>query len=144
MKVQITRSNNAPTGYELVTTNDDGTQTVQLIEKTYPNEPFTLVLPTNASNRKYFNSKKVENAGGTIELEYKESKPIGTKTEPTTRKGLEEYLEGDDKILYLQLVEKAKDNREKAKAPMTDYEKALRQVEKWQKKVEELSKGGKN
>lgn len=144
MKVQITRSNNAPTGYELVTTNDDGTQTVQLIEKTYPNEPFTLVLPTNASNRKYFNSKKVENAGGTIELEYKESKPIGTKTEPTTRKGLEEYLEGDDKILYLQLVEKAKANREKAKAPMTDYEKALRQVEKWQKKVEELSKGGKN
>lgn len=144
MKVQITRSNNAPTGYELVTTNDDGTQTVQLIEKTYPNEPFTLVLPTNASNRKYFNSKKVENAGGTIELEYKESKPIGTRTETTTRKGLEEYLEGDDKILYLQLVEKAKANREKAKAPMTNYEKALRQVEKWQKKVAELSKGGNN
>lgn len=144
MKVQITRSNNAPTGYELVTTNDDGTQTVQLIEKTYPNEPFTLVLPTNASNRKYFNSKKVENAGGTIELEYKESKPIGTRTEPTTRKGLEEYLEGDDKILYLQLVEKAKANREKAKAPMSNYEKALRQVEKWQKKVAELSKGGNN
>lgn len=144
MKVQITRSNNAPTGYELVTTNDDGTQTVQLIEKTYPNEPFTLVLPTNASNRKYFNSKKVENAGGTIELEYKESKPIGTRTEPTTRKGLEEYLEGEDKILYLQLVEKAKANREKAKAPMSNYEKALRQVEKWQKKVAELSKGGNN
>lgn len=144
MKVQITRSNNAPTGYELVTTNDDGTQTVQLIEKTYPNEPFTLVLPTNTSNRKYFNSKKVENAGGTIELEYKESKPIGTRTETTTRKGLEEYLEGEDKILYLQLVEKAKANREKAKAPMTNYEKALKQVEKWQKKVAELSKGGNN
>lgn len=142
MQVKITRSNNAQTGYELVTINDDGTQTVQPIEKTYPNEPYTLVLPTNASNRKYFNSKKVENAGGTIELEYKESKHIGTKAEPTTRKGLEEYLEGDDKILYLKLVEKAKANREKAKGPMTAYEKALRQVEKWQKKVEELSNGG--
>ena len=140
MKVQITRNSESATGYAIVTTHDDGSQSVQMINKTYPNEPFTLVLPANEANRKYFNSKKVDAAGGEIELTYKESKTIGPRTESTPRKGLEEYLEGKDKEMYLALVEKAKKAREEAnkKAPMSNLEKAMRAVERAQAKLAEL------
>lgn len=140
MKVQITKNSKSATGYALVTIDDNGQKSVVMIDKTYPNEPFTLVLPQNASNRKYFNSKKVDAAGGTIELEYKESKTFGPRTESAPRKGLEEYLEGKDKETYLALVEKAKKAREEAnkKAPMTDLEKAIKARDKWLAKVAEL------
>ena len=140
MKVLVRRNSNTNTGYELVTINDAGKEVSVAIDKTYPNEPFTLVLPANEANRKYFNSKKVDAAGGEIELTYKESKPIGPRTESTPRKGLEEYLEGKDKEMYLALVEKAKKAREEAnkKAPMSDLEKAMRAVERAQAKLAEL------
>lgn len=140
MKVLVRRNSNTNTGYELVTINDAGKEVAVSIDKTYPNEPFTLVLPANEANRKYFNSKKVDAAGGEIELTYKESKTIGPRTESTPRKGLEEYLEGKDKEMYLALVEKAKKAREEAnkKAPMTDLEKAMRAVERAQAKLAEL------
>ena len=140
MKVLVRKNSNTNTGYELVTINDAGKEVAVSIDKTYPNEPFTLVLPANEANRKYFNSKKVEAAGGEIELAYKESKTIGPRTESTPRKGLEEYLEGKDKEMYLALVEKAKKAREEAnkKAPMSDLEKAMRAVERAQAKLAEL------
>ena len=140
MKVLVRRNSNTNTGYELVTINDAGKEVAVSIDKTYPNEPFTLVLPANEANRKYFNSKKVDAAGGEIELAYKESKTIGPRTESTPRKGLEEYLEGKDKEMYLALVEKAKKAREEAnkKAPMSDLEKAMRAVERAQAKLAEL------
>ena len=140
MKVLVRRNSNTNTGYELVTINDAGKEVAVSIDKTYPNEPFTLVLPANEANRKYFNSKKVDAAGGEIELTYKESKAIGPRTESTPRKGLEEYLEGKDKEMYLALVEKAKKAREEAnkKAPMSDLEKAMRAVERAQAKLAEL------
>ena len=140
MKVLVRRNSNTNTGYELVTINDAGKEVAVSIDKTYPNEPFTLVLPANEANRKYFNSKKVDAAGGEIELTYKESKTIGPRTESTPRKGLEEYLEGKDKEMYLVLVEKAKKAREEAnkKAPMSDLEKAMRAVERAQAKLNEL------
>lgn len=140
MKVLVRKNSNTNTGYELVTINDAGKEVSVAIDKTYPNEPFTLVLPANEANRKYFNSKKVEAAGGEIELTYKESKTIGPRTESTPRKGLEEYLEGKDKEMYLALVEKAKKAREEAnkKAPMSDLEKAMRAVERAQAKLAEL------
>lgn len=140
MKVLVRRNSNTNTGYELVTIDDSGKEATMSIDKTYPNEPFTLVLPANESNRKYFNSKKVEAAGGEIELTYKESKTFGPRTESAPRKGLEEYLEGEDKEMYLALVEKAKKNREEAnkKVPMTEYEKALRRAERAQAEVDRL------
>ena len=140
MKVLVRRNSNTNTGYELVTINDAGKEVAVSIDKTYPNEPFTLVLPANEANRKYFNSKKVDAAGGEIELTYKESKTIGPRTESAPRKGLEEYLEGKDKEMYLALVEKAKKAREDAnkKAPMSDLEKAMRAVERAQAKLAEL------
>lgn len=140
MKVLVRKNSNTNTGYELVTIDNAGKEVSVAIDKTYPNEPFTLVLPANEANRKYFNSKKVDAAGGKIELTYKESKTIGPRTESTPRKGLEEYLEGKDKEMYLALVEKAKKAREEAnkKAPMSDLEKAMRAVERAQSKLAEL------
>lgn len=140
MKVLVRRNSNTNTGYELVTIDDSGKEATVSIDRTYPNEPFTLVLPANESNRKYFNSKKVDAAGGEIELTYKESKTFGPRTESAPRKSLEEYLEGEDKAMYLALVEKAKANREAAnkKAPMTEYEKRVRAVERAQAKLAEL------
>lgn len=141
MKVLVRRNSNTNTGYELVTIDDAGKEVTVAIDKTYPNEPFTLVLPANEANRKYFNSKKVDAAGGEIELAYKESKTIGPRTESAPRKGLEEYLEGKDKEMYLALVEKAKKAREEAnkKAPMTELEKAQRRAERAQAEVDRLT-----
>ena len=140
MKVLVRKNSNTNTGYELVTIDDAGKEVAVAIDKTYPNEPFTLVLPANEANRKYFNSKKVDAAGGEIELTYKESKTIGPRAESAPRKGLEEYLDGKDKETYLALVEKAKKAREAAnkKAPMTEYEKRVRAVERAQAKLAEL------
>lgn len=140
MKVLVRRNSNTATGYELVTINEAGREVSIAIDKTYPGEPFTLVLPTNEANRKYFNSKKVEAAGGEIELTYKETRTVGPRTESTPRKGLEEYLEGDEKVEYLRLVEKAKANREAAnkKAPMTEEEKLRRRIARDEARIAEL------
>lgn len=134
----IIRKGNSNTGYELVTIDDQNNEVVKPIEKTYPNEPYTLILPANEVNRKYFNSKKVDNAGGEIELTYKETRLLGPRTESTPRKGLEEYLEGEEKELYLKLVEKAKKNRDSINKPLTELEKAKRAYERALKKVQEL------
>lgn len=141
MKVQITKNSKSATGYAIVTIDDNNVESVQMIEKTYPGEPFTLVLPQNASNRKYFNSKKVDAAGGTIELTYKESKTLGPRSESSPRKSLEDYLNDEDKALFLSLVEKAKKAREEAnkKAPMTELEKAQRRAERAQAEVDRLT-----
>ena len=140
MATFVRTSNNSKTGYELVTVDNKGNEVVVPIDNQPKDEPFTLILPENESNRKYFSSKKVDAAGGKIELTYKESKTYGPRSEPTTRQGLEEYLEGDDKATYLALVEKAKAAREAAnkKAPMTEYEKKLRAVQRAQAALDAL------
>lgn len=109
MKTIIRTSTVSATGYELVFGDN-----VVSIDKTYPGEPTTLVLPENPSNRKYFSSKKVDAAGGELELEYKESKSFGPRSESTPRKALEDWLEGEDRATYLALIEKAKANRDAA------------------------------
>ena len=140
MKVLVRRNSNTKTGYELVTIDNEGKEVSIAINNTDPANPTILKLPENSSNRKWFSIKKVEAAGGEIELTYKESKTIGPRTESTPRKGLEEYLEGKDKEMYLALVEKAKKAREEAnkKAPMTDLEKAMRAVDRAQARLAEL------
>ena len=140
MKVLVRKNSNTNTGYELVTIDDAGKETAVAIDKTDPANPMILKLPENASNRKWFSIKKVDAAGGEIELTYKESKTIGPRAESAPRKGLEEYLEGKDKEMYLALVEKAKKAREEAnkKAPMTEYEKRVRAVERAQARLAEL------
>jgi hypothetical protein len=69
------------------------------------------VLPENPCNRKYFNSKKVDKANGSIELTYKESKTFGPRdpnaTPKAPTKGWVEYLTDEEKALYEQLKAKA-------------------------------------
>lgn len=131
MKVYVRQSASTQTGYELVTINDDMSEVVRSIDEVV-DEGKTLKLPENESNRKYFSIAKVEKAGGSIELTYKASVILGPKSEQAPRKGLEEYLNGEDKELYLALVEKAKKTREEAnkKAPMSEVEKARRAYER--------------
>lgn len=109
----------------------DGNNVVALT----PNDDRYLKLPANSVNRVWVSCAKVDKAPNQC-VDYGEdvkvARTLGQRTEPTARKGLEEYLEGKDKEMYLKLVEKAKANRDAAnkKAPMTDMEKAQRAVDR--------------
>lgn len=71
----------------------------------------TLKLPENPSNRKYYAIKKVIEAGGTVELTYKETKTFGPRDPNTTpkapTKGWTEFLTDEEKALYEELKAKA-------------------------------------
>lgn len=112
MKTIIRRNPNAKFGYEYVTINEDGIENVvELTKKTTDNY---LHLPENAFNRKLIGIAFLDKQGDEWEVTTREAKAKVTNP-ATPRKGLEEYLEGDDKITYLNLVEKAMANREKVK-----------------------------
>ena len=105
----IRKSTESVTGYELVII-DNGVETVILLNDRPKNEPNTLILPENPSNRKYFNDIKVEKAGGEIELTYKESKTYG----PRHKKSLEEYMTEDElelKYQYERMLEEVEQRR---------------------------------
>lgn len=137
MKTYITTNTSTATGFELRIVHDNGVVDIKPIDKTALEKKTGinwLVLPENPCNRKLLNPAKME--GKTeLELTYKESKTFGprTNTQATPKaptKGLEEYLEGKDKELYLALVEKANKNRQKAELKA--------QIEMWSKMLEEL------
>lgn len=141
MKVTINHSITSTTGYELRIIKDDGTMDIKDID-TIVDEGKTLKLPENPSNRKYYAIKKVEDADE-VELTYKASITLGTRENSEPKKPLEDYLEGDDRILYLELVEKAKKKRaEMTKKPMTELEKAEAKVARLMAQIEEMKKNG--
>lgn len=129
-KITIRKSKTATTGYEIL--NGDGK--VLPIQSTYPGEPFTLVLPVNTANRKYFNSKKVDAANGSLQVEYKETKTFGPRDNTTPRspaKRAAEYLPEEERKQLEALLEKAAKLRAEEKAqPLTALEKAKRAKEK--------------
>lgn len=104
--ITIRKNAATQTGYELV--NGDGT--IIAIDKTYPGEPNTLVLPSNTANRKYCNSKKVD-AAGELKLDFKESKHIGSKSKGTSKTTSKEswmdYLTDEEKEQYNKLKAEA-------------------------------------
>lgn len=130
-KVIIRKSENSVTGYELVVIENDNENVIN-IDATYKNEPFTLILPENPSNRKYFNSKKVDKNGGEIELTYKESRTLtkSEKSESTPRVSkskLLDYLTEEELKIYEELMEKAEKRmkRESIKRQIAELEKEL-------------------
>jgi hypothetical protein len=140
MKVYINNSIHSTTGYEIVIKDDEG-----LIVETKPIDTIvddgkTLKLPENPSNRKYFNLAKVEAADGIVELTYKETIKLGTKEPGESKKPLEDYLNDEDKALYLALVEKAKAARAEAhkKVPMTEKEKLQAKIARLQAQVAKM------
>lgn len=108
-----------------------------------PNDDRYLKLPANSVNRTWVSCAKIDKAPNQC-VDYGEdvkvARTLTSRGESTPRKGLEEYLEGDDRETYLKLVEKAKANREAAnkKAPMTEIEKAQRRLERAQADVARL------
>lgn len=130
-KTIIRKSTTSTTGYEIVIDN----QIIPLNDRP-KNEPFTLILPENPSNRKYFNSKKVDAAGGEIELSYKETRHLGEKTSTSTPKTpktdkIREYLTDDERAVYDDLIKKAQRRIERAAliAEIENLQKALADTE---------------
>lgn len=132
-------STTSTTGYELLVRDKDGKESILPIESTYKNEPFTLVLPENPTGRKYLNSKKVDAANGELELKAVERNTSGEHT--VSRKSLLEYMSAEDKILYDQIMERAKKAREEAnkKVPLTEEEKLRRKIAKYKADLEKLT-----
>lgn len=131
-KVIIRKSMDSITGYELVVIENDNENIIN-IDATYKNEPFTLILPENPSNRKYFNSKKVDKNGGEIELTYKETRTLN-KTEKSdtpkiSKSKILEYLTEDEMKIYEGLMREA-EKRMKRDA-------ILKEIEKLQKELDE-------
>lgn len=138
MKIFAQLSNTSKTGYELRTVYDDGHEEITPIDKhhTSPKEPNTLILPKNEFGRQFVSSLSIDKAGGSYELKYHEPRE---NTGSYNKKPLEDYLEGEDKVMYLALIEKAKAAREAAsKKPLTDIEKAQKAVERAMAKLAEL------
>lgn len=109
-----------------------------------PNKDYWLKLPTNSCNRVWTNCAKVDKAPDQC-VDYGDEVKMPrviTGRSTTERKPLEDYLSEEDRKMYLALVEKAKKAREEAtkKKPLTELEKAQREVEKWQARVALLSK----
>jgi len=139
MKTYIIKDEKSPTNYSLMNIKDDGTEEVVKIEKTYKGEPNTLVLPTNESNRKYFNSKKVDTSNGKIELTYKASISIGTTSR--TIRPITDFMDEDEKVTYEAILAKAKKRREDESKPanLTAIEKAERQYNRAKASYEALA-----
>ena len=115
------------------------TRTVEVTELD-PNNPKSLKLPDNPSNRKYLSMDKVDKAPGQVlELTYKESAHIDRK--PTDKKSDIEYLTDEEKSIYQDLMDKIKERKqmekEKNKA-LSDREKLAKKIEMLKKQLEEL------
>jgi len=130
MKTYITRNAEAKFGYQILF-NDQAFDVLDILD-----DGKTLKLPENPSNRKYFSIAKVEAAGGTIELSYKESKSFGPRTSTTSTtpkaptKGWMEYLTDEEKAIVEEIKAKAEKRAKKAQL--------MAQIEEWTKKMEEL------
>lgn len=139
MKVLVRKNDATKTGYELVTIADDGQESVQAITENGkgPDGPKYLKLPTNSANRQWLAISKIK--GDSLELTEHVSRTI-TVTNRATRKPDEDFLEGEDKELFLKLKEKIRKAREEAnkKPAMTELEKAQSRVAKAQAKLEAI------
>ena len=118
MKTIITKSETSKTGYAI---NFDG-QSID-INETDPNNPGSLKLPENPSNRKWYSIAKIEK--GLTELTYKETRTINrTNTEgkpTTTTKNWTEYLTDEERTIIDEIKQKC--------ATRAKRDKILRQIE---------------
>lgn len=139
MKYYTQFNTSAKHNYELVCVDDDMSETiVPLNRKTTDNFLYLPDTCVRDTNRRLISIAMIERSGDVrFEITPKEYREARTLT-GMSKKGLEDWLEGDDKVLYLELVEKAKKAREEAMRPRTEVEKAMAQVEKWKRKLEEL------
>ena len=102
-----------------------------------PNKDYFLKLPENSVNRVWVSCRKVDNAPNqTIDYGDIVKTP---RTLTTSKRPLEDYLNDEDKAMFLALVEKAKKAREEAtKKPMTEEEKLKAKIAKYQAQYDAL------
>lgn len=143
-KVIIRKSEKSATGYEMVVIDAEGNEKVTLLNDRPKNEPHTLILPENPSNRKYFSDIKVDKSpDGEVELTYKATIQIGNRTSSDKKPWLE-YLTDEERKLYDELkatAEARKAEAEKPK-PKTELEKAQEALRKAQERLEKLMAEG--
>ena len=111
----IRKSATARFGWEWVEISEDGTEVVKALNKKTTDD--YLHLPENPFNRRLIGLNFLAKQGDEWVVTYRDAAPRTTSgtTSSTPHKGLEEYLEGEDRELYLALVEKAKKNRDAVK-----------------------------
>lgn len=108
----------------------------------------TIVLPKNASNRKWFNRKKAQEEcekNGSCELPYKASRHIGSGSNKVPNSKMVEWyrdnVEGGQALYdeYMAIINEAIAARDAAKAkPMTELEKAQAKLKKAQESYAKL------
>ena len=123
------------------------THTIEVTELD-PNNPKSLKLPENPSNRKYLSIERIEKAPNqTYELTPKEARKNGP-IERAPKKPDRDYLSDEDKLIYDNLMNKIKEAKELEKAqknrPLTEAEKLMRTIERLQSKLEKLNEKGDN
>ena len=123
------------------------THTIEVTELD-PNNPKSLKLPENPSNRKYLSIERIEKSPNqTYELTPKDPRKNGP-IERTPKKPDRDYLSDEDKLIYDNLMAKIREAKELEKAqknrPLTEAEKLMRKIEKLQKELSRLSEEGDN
>ena len=123
------------------------THTIEVTELD-PNNPKSLKLPKNPSNRQYLSIERIEKSPNqTYELTTKEPRKNGP-IERTPKKPDRDYLSDEDKLIYDELMNKIKEAKELEKAqknrPLTEAEKLMRKIEKLQQELSRLSEEGNN
>ena len=123
------------------------THTIEVTELD-PNNPKSLKLPKNPSNRQYLSIERIEKSPNqTYELTPKEPRKNGP-IERTPKKPDRDYLSDEDKLIYDNLMNKIKEAKELEKAqknrPLTEAEKLMRTIERLQSKLEKLNEKGDN
>lgn len=119
--------------------NIEGQEPIKCEVKQPKGWDMTVFLPENPTGRKLFNLNKLEAAlQKNNEVELNVRTPINrTNTQSTrTRTPIEDYLEGDEKEMFIKLRDKALANREKA---MNDPKaKLMAKIVKYQAELEAL------
>lgn len=119
--------------------NIEGQEPIKCEVKQPKGWDMTVFLPENPMGRKLFNLNKLEAAlQKNDEVELNVKTPVNrTNTQSTrTRTPVEDYLEGDEKEMFIKLRDKALANREKA---MNDPKaKLMAKIAKYQAELEAL------
>lgn len=119
--------------------NIEGQEPIKCEVKQPKGWDMTVFLPENPAGRKLFNLNKLEAAlQKNDEVELNVKTPVNrTNTQSTrTRTPIEDYLEGEEKEMFIKLRDKALANRKKA---MNDPKaKLMTKIAKYQAELEAL------
>lgn len=119
--------------------NIEGQEPIKCEVKQPKGWDMTVFLPENPTGRTLFNLNKLEAAlqkNDEVELNVKTSVNRTNTQSTRTRTPIEDYLEGDEKEMFIKLRDKALANREKA---MNDPKaKLMAKIAKYQAELEAL------